>query len=372
MKLFDKACDEILASSKLEKVLGIINILENQLIGKTPDKEKTPCVSFVSLTRMLNEVKASLGDSLPTKTYHSQPFLTYALAKIKSSDPSLLNLKKEMPLLTRASQELDNFYAELEELEGNLEDFRLFALSMSLPKGPASKNAANTDESDFYILEASSIGTAVVDFYLKMEGLYQTVEATERAFEVLCARFSHGDHGRDLGGGVTSNPDASTIIEYASFTCPHCASFHANTFKQLKADYIDTGKINFIYRDVYFDRYGLWAAIVARCGEGAENRFFGIADMIYGKQREWASSSNSPQQIVDQLRTIGKTAGLTDAQLDTCFSDGDNAQALYAFYLKNAEADGINSTPSFVIDGRKYSNMSYDEMKDVIDAALGS
>lgn len=169
------------------------------------------------------------------------------------------------------------------------------------------------------------------------------------------------------------NPDAAvTVIEYASFTCPHCASFHTSTFKQLKADYIDTGKINFIYRDVYFDRYGLWAAIVARCGEGAENRFFGIADMIYGKQREWASSSNSPQQIVDQLRTIGKTAGLTDAQLDTCFSDGDNAQALYAFYLKNAEADGINSTPSFVIDGRKYSNMSYDEMKDVIDAALGS
>ena len=169
------------------------------------------------------------------------------------------------------------------------------------------------------------------------------------------------------------NPDAAvTVIEYASFTCPHCASFHANNFKQLKADYIDTGKINFIYRDVYFDRYGLWAAIVARCGDGAENRFFGIADMIYEKQREWASSSNSPQQIVNQLRTIGKTAGLTDAQLDACFSDGDSAQALYAFYLKNAEEDGINSTPSFVIDGRKYSNMSYDEMTDIIDTALGS
>lgn len=169
------------------------------------------------------------------------------------------------------------------------------------------------------------------------------------------------------------NPDAAvTVIEYASFTCPHCASFHANNFKQLKTDYIDSGKINFIYRDVYFDRYGLWAAIVARCGEGAENRFFGIADMIYGKQREWASSSNSPQQIVDQLRTIGKTAGLTDAQLDTCFSDGDNAQALYAFYLQNAEEDDITSTPSFVINGRKYSNMAYDEMKDIIDAALGS
>ncbi|MEM7718287.1 MAG: DsbA family protein [Pseudomonadota bacterium] len=169
------------------------------------------------------------------------------------------------------------------------------------------------------------------------------------------------------------NPDATvTVIEYASFTCPHCASFHANNFKQLKADYIDTGKINFVYRDVYFDRFGLWASIVARCGEGAENRFFGIADLIYERQRQWANSNNSPQQIVDQLRTIGKTAGLTDVQLDTCFSDGDNAQALYAYYLQNAEEDGINSTPSFVINGRKYSNMAYDEMRDVIDSALGS
>ena len=54
------------------------------------------------------------------------------------------------------------------------------------------------------------------------------------------------------------NPDADvTVIEYASFTCPHCAAFHADAFKKLKADYIDTGKINFVYREVFFDRFGL-------------------------------------------------------------------------------------------------------------------
>ena len=163
---------------------------------------------------------------------------------------------------------------------------------------------------------------------------------------------------------------AVTVIEYASFTCPHCATFHADTFKQLKSAYIDTGKINFIYRDVYFDRYGLWASIVARCGEGAENRFFGIAEMIYQKQREWASSGNSPQAIVDQLRTIGKTAGLTDADLDACFADAENAERLYAFYLKNADADQINSTPSLVINGQKHSNLSFDELKAIIDEKL--
>lgn len=167
------------------------------------------------------------------------------------------------------------------------------------------------------------------------------------------------------------NPDADvTVIEYASFTCPHCARFHADAFKQLKADFIDTGKINFVYREVYFDRYGLWAAIVARCGEGAENRFFGIADMVYEQQGTWARQDN-PADIVESLRRIGKTAGLTDVQLDQCFTDGDTAQAMYARWLQQSEADNIDSTPSFIIDGTKYSNMSYEDMKSVIETALG-
>ncbi len=170
------------------------------------------------------------------------------------------------------------------------------------------------------------------------------------------------------------NPDAAvTVVEYASFTCPHCANFHSDQFKQLKADYIDTGLISFVYRDVYFDRPGLWAAIVARCGEGAENRFFGIVDLIYQKQSDWARAGSAPEMVA-QLRTIGKTAGLTDQQLDACFTDAGKAEALWAYYVKNAEADGVTSTPSFVINGRTYTNSqfgSYDAMKDVIDGALG-
>ena len=66
---------------------------------------------------------------------------------------------------------------------------------------------------------------------------------------------------------VLGDPKAPiTLIEYASFTCPHCANFHAKNFAKLKSEYIDTGKVNFTYREVYFDRYGLWAAMIARCG----------------------------------------------------------------------------------------------------------
>ena len=167
------------------------------------------------------------------------------------------------------------------------------------------------------------------------------------------------------------NPDATvTVIEYASFTCPHCAAFHADSFKKLKADFIDTGKINFINREIYFDRFGLWAGITARCGENAENRYFGIIDMMYEQQRDWANSGNPPEVIVEKLRTIGKTAGLTDADLDACFQDGDRAQALYATYLKNSEADGVQATPSFVINGELHRNMPYEDLKALIESML--
>lgn len=167
------------------------------------------------------------------------------------------------------------------------------------------------------------------------------------------------------------NPDAAvTVIEYASYTCPHCASFHAGNYKLLKEEYIDTGKINFVYREVFFDKFGFWAAIVARCGEGAENRFFGITEMIYAKQQEWAARGNSQQQILDQLRAIGKTAGLDDPTLDACFQDATTANALYARFQETTEADGITATPSFVINGERHSNMAYPELQDLLNGLL--
>ncbi len=160
-----------------------------------------------------------------------------------------------------------------------------------------------------------------------------------------------------------------TVIEYASFTCPHCAAFHADVYPQIKANYIDTGKIRFVHREVYFDRFGLWAAMVARCG--GPDRYFGIADLIYESQRDWAGGSD-PGTIANSLRTLGKTAGLTEEQLEACMSDGAQAEALVAAYQQNAERDAINSTPSFIIDGEKYSNMSYADFAAILDEKLAS
>jgi protein-disulfide isomerase len=166
------------------------------------------------------------------------------------------------------------------------------------------------------------------------------------------------------------NPDAPvTVVEYASFTCPHCATFHRGNFKKLKADYIDTGEINFIYREVYFDRPGLWASAVARCA-GPE-KFFGITDLIYKGQSEWASGSD-PAAIVDGLRKIGRLAGIDGDTLESCLQDAQKLRTLVAWYEENAAEHGIESTPSFVIDGTTHRNMPYEEMQGLIDEAIGS
>lgn len=165
------------------------------------------------------------------------------------------------------------------------------------------------------------------------------------------------------------NPDAAvTVVEYASFTCPHCRNFHDQVYSELKANYIDTGKINFVYREVYFDKFGLWAGMIARCA-GPE-KYFGIADMIYDKQTEWLASRNDAGIAAD-LRKLALTAGVEPDQLDACLADGAKAQALVAEFQKNATADDVNSTPTFIINGKKYSNMNYSDFSAILDDLLG-
>ena len=165
------------------------------------------------------------------------------------------------------------------------------------------------------------------------------------------------------------DPDAPvTVIEYASYTCPHCRTFHQGAFEDLKADYIDTGKVHFIYREVYFDRPGLWAGLVARCA--GPNGFFGVVEEIYAQQSDWARQE-SAAGIADALRRIGLTAGVEPDALDACLSNAEKAQAMVAAYEANAAEHGIRSTPSFVVNGTTYQNMSYEDFSALIDDEIG-
>ena len=78
-----------------------------------------------------------------------------------------------------------------------------------------------------------------------------------------------------------------TLVEYAMFTCPHCAAFAKDVFPKIKANYIDTGKVRLVFREVYFNKPALWAAMIARCAPA--DRYFGIADALFATQQSWAA-----------------------------------------------------------------------------------
>lgn len=158
-----------------------------------------------------------------------------------------------------------------------------------------------------------------------------------------------------------------TIVEYASFTCGHCANFHAENWPKLKADYVDTGKVKFIQRDVYFDQPGLWAGVLARCG--GDEKFYAVSDMLFDEQKAWLAGGTG-EEIAANLRKIGLKAGMTEDQMTACWEDTAKAEQLIATFQKNATADGIEATPTFIIGGEKVMNQPWDDMKGIIDGKL--
>ena len=169
----------------------------------------------------------------------------------------------------------------------------------------------------------------------------------------------------DIALGQESAP--VTVIEYASFTCSHCAAFHDENMPKLKAEYIDTGKVKFIQRDVYFDAVGLWAGILARCG--GDDKYYAVSDMIMGEQKTWLAASDG-DGIAANLRKIGAKAGMTAEQMDACWNDKQKVADLIATFQKNATADEIEGTPTFIIAGEKVQNQPWEDLKKIIDAKL--
>ncbi len=159
------------------------------------------------------------------------------------------------------------------------------------------------------------------------------------------------------------------VREYASMTCPHCARFHENVYPDLKAEYIDTGKIRFVFREVYFDRSGLWASMLARCA--GPTRYFGVVDLLFERQDDWSRLSN-PVQVTEQLFRIGRVAGMSDETIGACMTDRDFALAMIEKSDAERQEDNVNSTPTLVINGVSHGNLSYERLKALIDDELGS
>ena len=167
------------------------------------------------------------------------------------------------------------------------------------------------------------------------------------------------------------NDNAPVVfVEYASLTCPACAAFHSNVYPQLNKEYIETGKVKFIHREIYFDKAGLWAALTARC-TNVVNRYFGMLDLLYSEQSIW-SRYESSDKIVESLLKISAKSGIEKAKAISCLEDQEKALDLVNEFQIYVERDAIESTPTFIINGKKYTNRSYDELKKIIDKELSN
>jgi len=163
---------------------------------------------------------------------------------------------------------------------------------------------------------------------------------------------------------VIGNAEAPiTIIEYASLTCPHCATFHAETLPQIKKEWIETGKAKLIYRDFPLDKYAASAAMIARCAP--EDKYFIFLNAFYAQQKNW-SRADDPVRVLTQLAGLG---GMSKDDVDACLANEELQDAILQMRLDGQMEYGINSTPSFVINGKMINNLPYEDFKDILEDA---
>ena len=156
-----------------------------------------------------------------------------------------------------------------------------------------------------------------------------------------------------------------TMIEHSSLTCPHCATFHKEILPQIKKEYIDTGKVRLVYQDFPLGTLALAAAMLARCGR--DNRYFGMLEVLYRSQETWARSNNP----LGELERVVRFGGLSKADVGECLN---NERLMTAIQQRAAAAQdkfGINSTPTFVIDGEVVPGaLSFREFQKILDEAV--
>ncbi len=145
-------------------------------------------------------------------------------------------------------------------------------------------------------------------------------------------------------GDMTMGPDTAkvTVIEYASASCPHCAAFYKDVFPTLKKEYIDTGKIKFIFREFPHNDAALAAFMVARCAP--KEKYFPLVDVFFNTQQEWVADP------LNGLNKIAQQAGFTKESFDACLKNEAVAKAIYEVRDTGSKL-GVTGIPTFFING---------------------
>ena len=155
-----------------------------------------------------------------------------------------------------------------------------------------------------------------------------------------------------------------TIIEYASMTCSHCATFHTTVYPELKSRYIDTGKVRYILREFPLDPLAAGAFMLARCaGDGA---YYQMVDTLFAQQKQWAFVQNP----IPPLLNIAKQNGFTEQRFEQCLSDQKMLDAIEDVRQRGAKL-GVTSTPTFFVNGKiQKGAMTIEELEKQIQPFL--
>ena len=169
------------------------------------------------------------------------------------------------------------------------------------------------------------------------------------------AACNQGGGGANAGQDDMSLGPASakvTVMEFASLGCPICAKWNNETFPAFKAKYIDTGKVHYVLKEFSTGDAPVAAAgfLLARCA--GKDRYFQIVDAVFRQEAELLESDRNAEKR-DRLVKIAQSAGLTEAQFDACTGNDDALKAFNDRVEKAAKQYNIDSTPTFLINGKQ-------------------
>ena len=165
---------------------------------------------------------------------------------------------------------------------------------------------------------------------------------------------------------ILGNPDAPiTILEYASLTCPHCAHFANEVLPELKKKWIDTGKAKLVLRDFPLDEPALRAAMIARCAPA--DRYYAYVDTFFAQQQRWVTNDWR-----DALARLVKLGGMSQDQFDKCLKDTSLENKILEERLVASKELDVNSTPTFFINGTKFTGAPTVEEFDKVLSGLSA
>lgn len=155
------------------------------------------------------------------------------------------------------------------------------------------------------------------------------------------------------------------IIEFASLTCGHCAKFHNEVFPKIKKEFIDTGKVSFIYQDFPLDKFALKASVIARCS--GEKKFFSFLKVLYNKQKDWTRTEDPFRSLLK----IAKLGGLKNDEIKVCVGNKSIEDGILKQRLNASKKFDIKATPTLYINGEKYDgDLTFEALKLKINTLL--